>query len=362
MILYPCQNWAKNYPLEKIVSGLTRPLYVTSARDGSDLLYVVEQDGLIKTLKNGKIQKEPFLNIEKQVRAGGERGLLGLAFHPDFKKNGKFYVNYTFQKNTLKTRIAEFTISKRATRALPATERVILEVDQPYSNHNGGQIEFGPEGYLYIGVGDGGSGGDPHGHGQNRNTLLGSILRIDVNHPKTYGIPRDNPFSGQKNMKQEIWAYGLRNPWRFSFDRKTGRLFAADVGQDQWEEIDLIEKGKNYGWNIMEGNHCYSLNCPMAGLALPMDEYGHDQGYSVTGGYVYRGQKIKSLYGYYIYGDYGSGRIWAIHYDGKRVVEKKLLMDTTLAISSFGEDAVGELYVVDHQGTVYLLKESQSAP
>lgn len=341
------------YTLKKIVNGLQEPLFLTSARDGSGRLFIVEQEGKIKVMRNRVFEKKLFLDISDRVKAGGERGLLGLAFHPKFKTNRKFYLNYTTQTTHLKTRVSEFLASSET----PNSERILLEFDQPYSNHNGGHLEFGPDGYLYISVGDGGSGGDPHGHGQNFSTLLGSILRIDVNHSKTYRIPKDNPFVKNKDARGEIWAYGLRNPWRFSFDRLTGWLYAADVGQDAWEEIDIIQKGKNYGWNIMEGGRCFQprRGCHVKNLELPIFEYGREEGISITGGYVYRGKRLKDLFGYYIYGDYGSGKIWAFKYDGVRVKNKRLLVDSNLAISSFGTDDDNELYIVDHQGAIYIL-------
>lgn len=340
---------AQGVKLEPYLSGFSFPLYVTTAKDGTKTLYVVEQGGTIKIVNNANIQEKPFLDIQDRVKSGGERGLLGLTCSPQFKKNKKFYVNYTHEeKGELKTRISEFR-SDNTSR-----EKVILEFDQPYSNHNGGGIEFGPDGFLYIGTGDGGFRGDPHNNSQNLSTLLGKILRIDVSSKEPYSIPKDNPFVSQKEARGEIWAYGLRNPWRFSFDRKTHLLIAGDVGQDLWEEIDIIEKGKNYGWRVMEGNHCYrpSKNCSQKGLTLPVYEYGRKEGQSITGGYIYRGKKLKSLYGWYIYGDYAEGRIWGIKFKGSEILEHKLLLDTHLSISSFGEDHDGEIFVIDHDGGV----------
>jgi len=345
----PLFSYGMDVRLQKVVGGLDDPIYITPARDGSQTMYIIEQEGIIRVLKAGKLQKKVFLDISDRVKAGGERGLLGLAFHPKYKANGKFYVNYTTKNNGLKTRISEFGRARK--------ERILLTVAQPYSNHNGGHIDFGPDGFLYIGFGDGGAGGDPHGNGQNKSTLLASVLRIDVNQGDPYGIPPDNPFQSSDKDRKEIWAYGIRNPWRFSFDQKTGLLYLGDVGQNHWEEINVIHPGKNYGWNPMEGAHCYppGRKCQTSGFVLPIAEYGHDKGYSVTGGYVYRGKKIKSLDGYYIYGDYGSGRIWALKYDGKRVTDNKLLLKTKLRISSFGQDDAGEVYVVDHKGSIYIL-------
>ncbi len=353
--------------VEKLISDLTSPLYLTfSPHDSQKRLYIVEQDGKIKIFQNGILQEKPFLDITSQVKSGGEMGLLGLAFHPKFQKNKKFYINYTTKKNKkLKTRISEFKISSKTKLALPHSERILLEFEQPYANHNGGHLIFGPEGHLYIGTGDGGSRGDPHGHGQNLNTLLGKMLRIQVKENSTYDIPPDNPFIKITGAKKEIWAYGLRNPWRYSFDRKTRSLYVADVGQDEREEIHIIQKGGNYGWNVMEGSHCFHppQNCNTQTLELPIAEYSHQEGLSITGGYVYRAKKIPSLQGIYIFGDYISGKIWGIRYDshsydGKLLVPK-LLLETNFKISSFGEDEDGELYVIDHRGSVYLLKEKE---
>ena len=246
----------------------------------------------------------------------------------------------------------------------PESEVIIMEVEQPYANHNAGQLAFGPDGYLYIALGDGGSAGDPLGNGQNLTTMLGSILRIDVSGlsgPGDYEIPADNPFVGIEGAREEIWAYGLRNPWRFSFDSETGLLWAGDVGQNSLEEIDIITKGANYGWNIMEGSQCYSpaTSCNQSDLTLPVAEYDHSQGCSVTGGYVYRGEQITSLQGYYIYGDYCSGNIWALAYDGSVVTENLLLVDSELSITSFGEDLAGNLYILDRQGGIYTLVETE---
>jgi glucose/arabinose dehydrogenase len=291
-------------------------------------------------------------------REGNEEGLLGLAFDPDYSRNGYFYVYYS-AAGPRRTVLSRFNIrSGDSEIADPASELVLMEIDQPYSNHNGGQLAFGPDGYLYIGVGDGGSGGDPHGNGQNRNTLLGKILRIDVSNSSAgekYRIPADNPFTGMSSTRNEIWAFGLRNPWRFSFDRETGILWAADVGQNQWEEIDIITKGANYGWNIMEGTHCFAptSNCDRTGLTLPVFEYEHSHGCSITGGYVYRGTTLQSLIGFYIYGDFCSGKIWAMSFNNNTVEQNILLTDSSLDITSFGEDSAGNLYILSRQGGIY---------
>jgi glucose/arabinose dehydrogenase len=306
-----------------------------------------------------------FLDITDRVNRGGdEEGLLGLAFDPAYQQNGYFYVYYS-AANPRRSVVSRFKLDQQnADMADPQSEVIIMEVAQPYANHNGGQLVFGPDGYLYIGLGDGGSAGDPHGNGQNLGTLLGKILRIDVSGlsaPGDYTIPVDNPFVGTEGARAEIWAFGLRNPWRFSFDSQTGLLWAGDVGQGSREEIDIIVKGANYGWNIMEGLDCYlpSTGCNQSGLTLPVFEYDHSQGCSITGGYVYRGDRIPSLQGSYVYGDYCSGKIWALTYDGGAVTENILLVDTGLSITSFGEDPAGNLYILDRQGGIYTLVQTE---
>jgi glucose/arabinose dehydrogenase len=333
----------------------------------SDLIFVTEQRGIIYAFSASNPQQANiFLDITDRVNRGGnEEGLLGLAFDPDYQENGCFYVYYSAD-NPRRSVLSRFSLHQEDTAvADPESEIIIMEVEQPYSNHNGGQLAFGPDGYLYIGLGDGGSAGDPEGNGQNLGTLLGSILRIDVSElsqPGDYEIPADNPFVDTTGARAEIWALGLRNPWRFSFDSQTGLLWAGDVGQGSWEEIDIIAKGANYGWNIMEGLHCYSpaSGCDQSGLTLPIAEYDHSQGRcSVTGGYVYRGDQIPSLQGYYIYGDYCSGGIWALAYDGNVVTENMLLTESGLSITSFGEDLAGNLYILDRQGGIYTLVQTE---
>jgi glucose/arabinose dehydrogenase len=333
----------------------------------SDRIFITEQGGVISVFSaNNSQQADIFLDITDRVNRGGdEEGLLGLAFAPDYQENGYFYVYYS-AADPRRSVISRFSLDQEdADIADPDSEVIIMEVAQPYSNHNGGQLAFGPDGYLYIGLGDGGSAGDPHGNGQNLGTLLGKILRIDVSGlsgPGDYEIPADNPFVGIGGAQEEIWAFGFRNPWRFSFDLDTGLLWAGDVGQGSWEEIDIIAKGANYGWNIMEGFHCYSpsTGCNQSGLTLPIAEYGHSEGRcSVTGGYVYRGDQIPSLQGYYIYGDYCSGDIWALSYNGSDVIENILLVDSDLNITSFGEDLAGNLYILDRQGGIYTLVQAE---
>lgn len=341
--------------LEAIVSGgLRNPLYVAHAGDGSGRLFVLEQPGRIRLVKDGQLLEAPFLDITRNVLSGGERGLLGLAFHPDYPRNGRYVVNYTRVPDGA-TVVAAYRVSDNPDVSR-TDEQVLLVVLQPYANHNGGMVEFGPDGFLYVALGDGGSGGDPENRAQNRDELLGKILRIDPDHGTPYAIPPDNPFAAGGG-RPEIFAYGLRNPWRFSFDRASGALWAADVGQNDWEEIDVIRRGGNYGWRIMEGAHCFRprTGCPAEGLVLPVAEYRNQRPRcSITGGYVYRGTRIPALRGAYVYGDYCSGEIFGfvpgVHgpADGARV-----LLATGLSISSFGQDQDGELYVVGHEGSVH---------
>ena len=346
--------------------SFSQPLYLTNPGDGSNRLFVVEQDGTIRVFENdaSTSSMSTFLDISGRISSGGERGLLGLAFHPDYENNGYFYVNYTDGSGD--TIISRFEVSgSDPDQADPNSETLILQYAQPYSNHNGGHIAFGPNGYLYIASGDGGSGGDPDNNGQDPSTLLGNILRIDVDgssNGNNYAIPPNNPFVGNnQGYREEVYAYGLRNPWRFSFDSDNGRLFAADVGQNQYEEIDLIESGGNYGWNIMEGAHCYnSDSCDQSGLILPIWEYDHSEGQSITGGYVYRGPSLSGLTGQYIYGDFSSGRIWALDVSDIDNLSNSELLDTDLNISSFGTDANNELYICSFDGNIYRLVEEQS--
>ena len=344
--------------LSNFVTGLTSPVGFEAPSDGTNRIFIIEQAGIIRIIQNASLVPGPFLNVVSRVSSGGETGLLGLAFHPSFGTNRRFFVNYTRQSGgQLQTVISEFLVSTtNANQADATSERLLLVVNQPFSNHNGGQLAFGPDGFLYIALGDGGSGGDPQGNGQNTNVLLGKILRIGVDPPfaagKQYAIPSDNPFATGGGA-QEVWAYGLRNPWRFSFDRTTGRLFAGDVGQGDWEEADIITKGGNFGWKVMEGNHCFPPsvnNCNMAGLSLPITEYDHSAagGTSIIGGFVYRGSAIAGLAGTYVFGDLSSGRIWGAKQDAAGNWQRTLLMTHNLIVSSFGQDAAGELYLVDY--------------
>ncbi len=324
-------------------------------------LFVTEQTGAIKFFTNTQnvTSSAVFLDLSDRVVSGGEKGLLGLAFHPNFEQNGYFYVNYV-APNPLRTVIARYTQPVDSSVADKNSEQILLTVNQPFENHNGGQLAFGPDGYLYIGLGDGGSAGDPLGNGQNRSTLLGKILRINVDLStggRNYAIPPNNPYAANSlGYREEIYAYGFRNPWRFSFDSATGQLWVGDVGQGQIEEVDLVSSGKNYGWSIMEGTLCYnpSSGCNTTGLELPIWNYTHAFGNAIIGGYVYRGSAIPILNGIYVYGDFGSGRIWALNYTGSEV-SNVLLADTDLNIASFGLDMQGELYFSAYDGKIYQL-------
>jgi uncharacterized repeat protein (TIGR01451 family) len=343
-------------------SGLDHPVFVTNAGDSSKRLFVIEQPGQIKILQNGQVLSVPFIDIRSKVSYGGERGLLGLAFHPGYKTNGYFYVDYTRLSDGA-TVIERYQVSSNPNVASMASAYTLLVIPQPYSNHNGGNLAFGPDGKLYIGMGDGGSGGDPQNNAQNINSLLGKILRIDVDSAAPYGIPADNPFVGKAGA-DEIWAYGVRNPWRYSFDRQTGDMLIGDVGQNLWEEIDYQPAGVgglNYGWRCYEGMHTYNLNPPCSGvLTFPIAEYDHSEGQSITGGYVYRGKRFPSMLGTYFYADFAQGKIWAMKKDSTTWSSPTLLLDTPYAISSFGEDEEGEIYIADYYGgTLRLLADAQ---
>ena len=353
-----------------------RMVHLTYSGPDDKRLFLVLQPGRIVVFDNDRDVEttRTFLDIEDRVNdRGNEEGLLGLAFDPEYDSNGYFYVYYS-ASGPRRSVISRFSVSAQDPNvADPSSEARIMEVAQPFSNHNGGNVLFGPDGYLYIGLGDGGSGGDPQGNGQDLSTLLGTVLRIDVStldRDGAYSVPPDNPFVGRGGgAREEIWAYGLRNPWRFTFDRETGDLWAGDVGQNQFEEVDIIKPGLNYGWNVMEGFHCFggglSLrqllrrgeeSCDREGLAPPVIEYGRDGGCSITGGYVYRGSRLPSLIGAYVYGDFCSGKIWALRHDGVQVTEHRLLVDSSLLISAFGEDPSGELYILSFDGKIYRLR------
>lgn len=350
---------------ERIASGLSRPLYVTAPPRDVSRLFVVEKTGRIRVLKWGALLPTPFLDVSALVSSGSEQGLLGLAFHPRYAENGRFFVNYTNTSGN--TVIAEYRVSPDPDVADPNSARIVLQVNQPYANHNGGHLAFGPDNYLYIGLGDGGGAGDPQANAQNPATLLGKMLRIDVDGGTPYGVPPTNPFVGAGPPLDEIWALGLRNPWRYSFDRVTGDLYIADVGQNRYEEIHFqsatFAGGENYGWNIVEGNgHCYpsGSSCDQSGLTQPIHEYDHSQGCSITGGYVYRGCKMPDLRGTYFYGDFCSafvrsfrviGGVAVDHQD--RTAELESSGVSIDQIASFGEDARGELYIADLGGEVF---------
>jgi glucose/arabinose dehydrogenase len=351
--------------LTKVTGGLSKPVFVTSARDGTSRLFIVEQTGRIRIWSGGSLLATPFLNLAASVSNGGEQGLLGLAFHPSFRTNRRFYVNYTnLAGNTV---IREYRASAtNPNRVQSGSGRTIIKIGQPYANHNGGMIGFGPDGYLYIGMGDGGSAGDPGNRAQSKSSLLGKMLRINVNgktSTRNYLIPSSNPYVG-KAGRNEIWQRGLRNPWRWSFDRKTGNLWIGDVGQGRYEEVDRAVrtskgagKGANWGWRVMEGFHCYrpSSGCNKTGKRLPVVEYSHASNgrCSVTGGYVYRGSAIPALAGWYVYGDYCSGEIFTIASGAASPARAIRLLDTSLLISSFGESAGRELFVTDLAGSLY---------
>jgi glucose/arabinose dehydrogenase len=336
-----------NFAWVPVVDGLNRPVDLQSAFDGSGRLFIIEKYGVIRIFKDGQLMPQPFLNIEDRVDDGSnEMGLLGLAFHPDYEQNGYFYVNYTGDGGN--TRISRFQAVGDS--ADPNSEQVLMVVDQPFPNHNGGAVVFGPDGYLYLGLGDGGAAGDPFKNGQNTGALLGKILRIDVNNGVPYAVPADNPFGN------EVWAYGLRNPWRMSFDRATGDLWIGDVGQNKYEEIDYLPAGSaggaNFGWSIMEASYGYD-GTSQPGMFLPAAEYSHDFGCSVTGGYVYRGS-MPEWNGVYLYGDYCTGTVWGLILSNGQW-QSQVMFETDLLITSFGVDEAGELYLVSDNGSAYIL-------
>ncbi len=360
--------------LVKRWSGFSEPVYLTNAGDGSGRLFVVEQGGLVKVIADGSVLDRPYLDVRDLVSAGGERGLLSVAFAPDFKANGRLYVNYTDVDGD--TRVARYTAPDPASNE-PAwgAPTEVLSVKQPYANHNGGGLQFGPDRMLYVGTGDGGSGGDPQERAQNRRELLGKMLRLDVGEAGPappngrYAIPADNPFVGDASVRPEIWALGLRNPWRYSFDTSGGALWIGDVGQNQWEEIDYAPAatgGQNWGWNLWEGDHRYPAGAPdisRDGFTFPVLEYPHPTGDSVTGGYVYRGTRYPALVGTYLYADFTRGWIGGIRLhsaDGSplKQPEKRVLAETRTQPSSFGVDEAGELYLVDYNGVIWSVTAS----
>ena len=350
------------YSWQMVLSGLGKPEGLVNAGDGSGRLFIVEQGGLIRILEDGALLPTPFLDLTQKVSCCGEKGLLGMVFHPNFTENGYFYVDYTEEvSDQLFTVIARYNIlANNPNQADPASEMRMLQIEQPFQNHNGGEVQFGPEGYLYIGMGDGGSAGDPLGNGQSLQTLLGKILRIDVDHTEPFAIPPENPYTDEGGL-WEIWVYGLRNPWRFSFDKLTGDLYIGDVGQDAFEEIDFLPAGSpgglNLGWNYYEGNQPYRGSPPLdAEFVMPVAEYGHDLGSSITGGYVYRGKALPAWQGVYLYGDFGSGRVWGLLHLPDGGWQNALMFDPDYSSSSFGVDENGEIYLVDYGGNILILR------
>jgi glucose/arabinose dehydrogenase len=369
IFLFSAASWgAVTIKAEPVVTGLSSPVDITHAGDGSGRLFITLQGGRVVIFDGVQILSPPFLDINSLVSSGGERGLLGAAFHPNYVGNGFFYVSYTDTAGD--SVIARYSVSLDPNRADPTSGVILLTIPQPFSNHNGGQLHFGPDGYLYIGIGDGGSGGDPQNNGQDLETLLGKILRIDVDSGFPFTVPPDNPFVGVVGAREEIWSFGLRNPWRFSFDRLTGDMFIGDVGQNSWEEVDFQPAnstgGENYGWRLMEGNSCFNpaINCNNGTLTLPILVYDHSVGCSVTGGYLYRGSKNPNLNGLYLYGDFCSGLIWGAQEDGLGGWNTTVLLDANFSISTFGEDESGEIYFAHlsaTDGTIYQVVQSTSS-
>ncbi|MEW6652029.1 MAG: PQQ-dependent sugar dehydrogenase [Bacteroidota bacterium] len=369
LALISCTNSTAQLQIEQAFPELTfqQPVDIQNAADGSNRLFVVEQRGIISVFANSQSikTKKVFLDIADRVSSGGEMGLLGLAFHPNYKSNGFFYVNYTTNSPSRRTIISRFKVSTNSDLADKNSELILMQIAQPYSNHNGGQTTFGPDGFLYISLGDGGSGGDPQNYAQNLQSHLGKILRIDVDKTdtgKNYSIPTNNPFKGNSlGYKEEIYAYGLRNVWRFSYDSITKELWAADVGQNAWEEINIITKGGNYGWRCYEGTHPFNTNgCNAANYIPPIFEYAHnsDGGFSVTGGFVYRGSKVQELYGKYVYADFVSGHIWALELKNGKAFNNRLFSKAH-PVSTFGVDENKELYFTNYSsGKIYRFKSS----
>ncbi len=349
--------------LKPVASEFNQPVFLTHA--GDNRMFVVERHGTIRIIAGGQTLSEPFLDIRDRVGSQGqEQGLLGLAFHPQYRTNGQFFINYTDRQGD--TVISRFHVTSDDNRADGDSEEIMLRIQQPAANHNGGMLAFGPDGYLYVGTGDGGAANDRFRNGQNLQSLLGKLLRLDVDGERPYAIPHDNPFVGRPEIRAEIWAYGLRNPWRFSFDRATGNLSIADVGQDKYEEVDWqpanSHGGENYGWPIMEGLHCFQrAACDQTGLTLPVVEYDHSAGCSVTGGYVYRGRDYPELAGAYLFADYCSGTIWLSQREANGEWTQREKLQTALRVSSFGEDSRGEIYVIDlaNGGIFHLIVEQQ---
>ena len=339
------------------VGDFRSPVYLT-APAGDPRLFVVEQQGKIQVVKNGRMLTRPFLDITDYVKAGGEQGLLSMAFHPDYRNNGEFFVNFTDKNGD--TRVERYKATSNPDIADKSSRKLVIQIDQPYANHNGGHILFGPDNMLYIGMGDGGAGGDPRGNGQNRDALLGKMLRINVSRVEPYSIPDGHPFRAEGTGRPEIWSTGMRNPWRFAFDRVTNLLYIADVGQNEIEEINVEPAnaaGLNYGWNTMEGDRCYRGNsCDRSGLTMPRVTYDHSRGAcSVTGGFVYRGRRVPSIAGHYFYSDYCAGFLKSFRMQNGTVVDRRDWIPSSSIghVVSFGEDAAGELYIVSESGVVF---------
>ncbi|HEY6059773.1 MAG TPA: PQQ-dependent sugar dehydrogenase [Gemmatimonadales bacterium] len=343
--------------LQLVSSDFAAPVFVTAPPGDTNRLFVVEQGGTIRVLHHDSLRVTPFLDVSGHIVSGGEQGLLSLAFHPSYAQNGRFFVYFTDKHGD--TRVVRYQVSADPDIADSTSGDTILAAPQPFSNHNGGLLLFGPDGKLYVGLGDGGSGGDPLGNGQNLGTVLGKILRLDVDIAAPY-IPADNPFVRTAGARGEIWLYGLRNPWRFSFDRATADLYVADVGQSAWEEVDVLPSGgpggQNLGWNVMEGNHCYAASsCDRTGLLPPVAEYTHSDGCSVTGGYVYRGTRVLALQGVYLYGDFCSGWVRSFRYANGLATEPREwpALAVSGGLSSFGEDPRGDVYLTTLSGSLY---------
>ena len=375
VLMAACSGWIDSHPPPPppagtpslhLIDNFSSPVYLASPPADSQRLFVVERGGAIRVLHNDTVRTRPFLNLTGRVSTDGERGLLSVAFHPDYASNGQFYVYYTNLAGDI--RIVRYTVSSDRDSADEATADTVLRLAHPgHNNHNGGQLQFGPDGMLWVGTGDGGGGGDPTGNAQNKHTLLGKLLRLDVNGATAYAIPADNPFNSDTSFAPEVWSYGLRNPWRFSFDRQTGDLYIGDVGQDTWEEVDIApvsaQRGQaaNFGWNIMEGKHCYpSAPCDSTHSVLPVLEYPHTfGGCAITGGYVYRGAVFSGLLGHYFYADFCTGDVHSFAYPGGAgVVNWSPLLSPGPNISSFGQDVRGELYVLQLSGGVYRIVPS----
>ena len=347
-------------PSLNFVGGFNSPLYLTAAPGDTGRLFVVEQGGAIRVLHHDTTRTRPFLDLTGKIASGGEQGLLSMAFHPQYATNGRFYVYFTDPNGDL--RIVRYNVSSNPDSADPATADTVLAIPHPgQTNHNGGQLEFGPDGMLWIGTGDGGGSGDPAGNAQNKHALLGKLLRLNVDGASGYAIPADNPGVSDTSFAPEVWAYGLRNPWRFTFDRSNGDLYIGDVGQDHYEEVDVAasgaQRGKfgNFGWNIMEASHCFlTPSCDQTGLLLPQVEYIHSNGAcAITGGYVYRGSALPSLAGIYFYSDYCNGMVEGFRYPGGQPADWSALIRPGPNVSSFGQDANGELYIIQLSGSVW---------